>query len=442
MNRNYLKHLVLSYFASTLMTENIYTNSWKNAANIYEVNIRQYTAEGTFTAFAKHLPRLQAMGIKIIWLMPITPISRDKRHGTLGSYYACSDYVSINPEFGTLHDFKELVKYVQDLGMKLIIDWVANHTGCDHHWTTEHPDWYEQDEQGNFIEKHGWADVIDLNYTNKALRTAMIESMQFWINECGIDGFRCDMAHLVPLDFWVEAKTQCETIKPLFWLAECDVPEYHKVFDVSYAWKWMHATEKLVKNFGSLQDVKNVLKEYQGYPYQGLKLFFTSNHDENSWNGSEYEKYGEAAGLFAVFSFTWPGVPLIYSGQELPNQKRLKFFEKDEIDWNNHPLKLEDFYTKLLWLKSANAALHETGNLNVLPSEHPDSIFAFMRITGNNKVLVVLNFSNNNRLQFKLSHPLLEDTFKHLFSGITYKLGAVQSFELQAWEHLVFTNNT
>ena len=373
--------------------------------------------------------------------MPITPISRHKRQGILGSYYACSDYVSINPEFGTLDNFKELVKLVHDLDMQLIIDWVANHTGCDHYWTNEHPDWYEHDEAGNFIERHGWADVIDLNYKNKDLRAAMIASMQYWINECGIDGFRCDMAHLVPLDFWVEAKEQCEAIRPLFWLAECDVPEYHKVFDVSYSWKWMHATEKLIKNFGSLQDIKNILKEYQDYPNNALKLYFTSNHDENSWNGSEFEKYGDAAGVFSVFTFTWPGVPLIYSGQELPNLKRLRFFDKDEIEWNNHALKLEDFYTRLLALKSNSPALHETGNINVLPTDLHDSIFAFMRINDNNKVLVILNFSDKDRLQFKLSHPLLEDRFTHLFSDITYTLGPVQTFELQAWQYLVFTNS-
>lgn len=420
------------------MRENIYTSEWKNSANIYEVNVRQYTNEGTFNAFTKHLPRLKEMGVKIIWLMPITPISYEKRQGSLGSYYACSDYVSINPEFGDLNDFKKLVTQTHELGMTLIIDWVANHTGYDHYWSKEHPDWYEQDEAGNFVEKHGWADVIDLNYKSNDMRAAMIASMRFWIKECNIDGFRCDMAHLVPLDFWVEAKHQCEELKPLFWLAECDVPEYHKVFDVSYSWKWMHATEKLVRGFGSLQDVKEVLKEYQHYPHDALKLYFTSNHDENSWNGTEYEKYGDAAKILSVFSFTWTGVPLIYSGQELPNLKRLKFFEKDCIDWN-HPIKLENYYKKLLNLKSTNTALHATGNINVLPTDHNDSIFAFLRYTDHNRVLVILNLSSRDRLQFKLAHPLIEGNYIHLFSGLSYKLGAVQTFELQAWEYLVLT---
>lgn len=419
------------------MAENIYTNEWKNSANIYEVNIRQYTEEGTFNAFAKHLHRLKDMGIKIIWLMPITPVSKEKMQGSLGSYYACSDYISINPEFGNLDDFKNLVKQTQELGMKLIIDWVANHTGYDHYWTKEHPDWYERDAAGNFIERHGWVDVIDLNYQNKDLRAAMIECMKYWINKCDIDGFRCDMAHLVPLDFWVEAKQECEITKPLFWLAECEVPEYHKVFDVTYAWMWMHATEKLVKDYGTLQDVKNVLKIYQDYPQNALKLFFTSNHDENSWNGTEYEKFGDAAKALSVFSFTWTGVPLIYSGQELPNLKRLKFFDKDFIEWGNQQPSLENFYKKLLTLKSTNAALHEAGNIHVLPAEFSENIFAFLRCTTNNKVLAILNLSNQDKINFKLIHPLLEGNFTHLFSEITYKLGAVQSFELLAWEYIV-----
>jgi glycosidase len=436
---NYLQHLAYFGVVITIMADTIYTSEWKNSANIYEVNVRQYTEEGTFNAFAKHLQRLKDMGIKIIWLMPITPISIEKRQGTLGSYYACSDYTSINSELGDLNDLKDLVVQAHELEMKLIIDWVANHTGYDHHWTKEHPDWYEHDADGNFTEKHGWVDVIDLNYTNKDMRAAMIEGMQYWIKECDIDGFRCDMAHLVPLDFWVEAKQQCETIKELFWLAECEVPEYHKVFDVSYSWKWMHATENLIRGFAALQDLKNVLKEYQDYPPGALKLFFTSNHDENSWNGTEYDKYGDAAKVLSVFTFTWTGVPLIYSGQELPNLKRLKFFDKDCIEWDNKPLQMEPFYKKLLELKSNNTALHQTGNINVLPTELNDQIFAFLRTIGTNKVLVVLNLSNKDRLQFKISHPLLEGNFTHLFSDMTYQLGAVQSFELQAWEYIVLT---
>ncbi len=410
---------------------------WLNSINIYEVNVRQYTKEGTFAAFAKHLPRLKEMGVTMLWLMPVTPISVQERQGTLGSYYACSDYVSINPEFGNLDDFKQLVKQAHDLEMQVIIDWVANHTGYDHHWTKEHSDWYEKDASGNFVEKHGWKDVIDLNYANKDMRAEMIQCMKFWINECNIDGFRCDMAHLVLLDFWVDAKQQCETLKQLFWLAECEVPEYHKVFDVTYAWKWMHVTEKLAKNMACINDMKDVLKLYNDYPPEALKLLFTSNHDENTWNGTEYEKYGEVAKALAVFSFLWVGMPLIYSGQELPNLKKLKFFDKDFIAWTDDEPALQNFYHHLLNLRTTNTALHIKGNIEILPTDYNENIFAFIRINGNNKVVVILNLSSRDKLQFHITHPLLEGMFQHLFSDIKYKLGAVQTFELQAFEYLV-----
>ncbi|MCW3086841.1 MAG: 1,4-alpha-glucan branching protein, partial [Sediminibacterium sp.] len=221
--------------------------SWAEGSNIYEVNIRQYTEEGSFAAFGKHLPRLRAMGVEILWLMPVTPISEKIRQGTLGSYYACSSYTDTNPEFGTAADFKTLVQEAHALGFKLIIDWVANHTGWDHSWTVRHPEWYLHDAEGNFTDKHGWHDVIDLDFTNNDMRAAMTDAMQYWVREFDIDGFRCDMAHLVPLDFWKDARTKCDALKPLFWLAECEVIAYHDVFDTSYAWWWMHVTEDHAK---------------------------------------------------------------------------------------------------------------------------------------------------------------------------------------------------
>jgi len=219
--------------------------SWVLSTNVYEVNTRQYTPEGNFTAFMPHMKRLKDMGVETLWFMPITPISRYKRKGTLGSYYACSDYTSINPEFGSHADFKGLIDYAHKLDMKVIIDWVANHTGADHNWTKSNPDFFIQNEQGEFYDKHGWDDVIDLDYNNRDMRLAMIQSMEYWIREFDIDGFRCDMAMLVPVDFWIEARTYLDRIKPLFWLAECDQwndPVYMEAFDAAYTWKWMHAT--------------------------------------------------------------------------------------------------------------------------------------------------------------------------------------------------------
>ena len=409
---------------------------WAIGANVYEVNIRQYTPEGTFQAFSKHLPRLKEMGVVILWLMPITPISQLHRLGTLGSYYACSSYVQINEEFGTLKDFKQLVHQAHALDMKLIIDWVANHTGWDHEWTIPHADWYVKDAAGNFTEKNGWKDVIDLDFSKTEMREAMKAAMMFWVQEAGIDGFRCDMAHLVPLDFWKEAREFCETNKPLYWLAECDQSDYHAVFNTSYAWSWMHATEKFHKGEGSLQDVRQVLHSYTQYPAGANKLFFTSNHDENSWNGTEYEKYGNAALAWAVFSCTWLGMPMLYSGQEGALKKRLEFFNKDVIEWTaTQPL--AEFYQRLFQLRASNAAIRE-GELFILPSQHDDKVLLFFRRYHEQVVLILLNVSSESRVQVTVEHPWLPGKYRQLFSQLVYDFGVKENFELQSGEYLVF----
>jgi glycosidase len=410
------------------------TVSWGKHSNIYEVNIRQYTIEGTFNAFAQHLPRLKDMGVEIIWLMPITPISKKGRQGTLGSYYACSSYTTINPEFGSLNDFKQLVEKIHALNIKLIIDWVANHTGLDHHWTLEHPDWYVKDEQGNFTEKNGWKDVIDLNYANEDMKTAMIEAMQFWVKEYNIDGFRCDMAHLVPLNFWKAARTICDSLKPLFWLAECEVVEYHNVFDVTYAWWWMHVTEKLFQGNAGINHVYDVLHAYSQYPNDSHKLYFTSNHDENSWNGTEYEKYGDAAKALAVFTCTWKGIPLIYSGQENANLKRLQFFDKDAIEWDALPV-LHDFYKTLLTLHATKVVVEgETFNLPIAQ----ENVMAYIRKNAEEVLLVILNLSNVDKIKFTVEHEWLQGNFKNVFSQLALNFNGAETFELMAGNYVVY----
>jgi glycosidase len=311
------------------------SKDWIYSTNIYEVNVRQYTKEGTFKAFASHLPRLKEMGVKTLWFMPVTPISKKEMKGTMGSYYACSDYISINPEFGTLEDCRDLFRKAQSMGFKIIIDWVANHTGWDHQWTKHHPEYYIIDPSTkDFKTPSGMEDIIGLNYDHPDMRKAMIEAMKFWVADMGIDGFRCDLASWVNLEFWKEARRELEKIKELFWFGEFDElenPQYGEVFDASYTWKWMHLTEDFYKKQLPLSDLVHLLKNYDDLGDQTIRCWFTSNHDENSWNGTEKEKYGPLAGLLSVFSFTWNGIPLIYSGQELPNTKRLKFFDKDEI---------------------------------------------------------------------------------------------------------------
>src|SRR6185437_5849921 len=227
---------------------------WSYNTNIYEVNIRQYTPEGTFEAFGKNLPRLREMGVETLWFMPITPISETNRLGNLGSYYAIKDYTGINPEFGTMEDFKSLVNEAHHLGFKVIVDFVADHTGNDHPWLTEHPDFFVRDQNHDFLHPHGWSDVTQLNYDVPELWKYMIDVLKFWVKECDLDGFRCDMAHLVRLDFWIEAKKKLSKVKEdLFWLGECEDPVYHQVFDATYTWRWMHASQEFYQNKMNLQ---------------------------------------------------------------------------------------------------------------------------------------------------------------------------------------------
>ena len=412
---------------------------WTLATNLYEVNLRQYTPEGTFAAFAPHLTRLRDMGVEVLWFMPITPISREGRQGTLGSYYACSDYTSTNPEFGTVADFTKLVKEAHALGFKVIIDWVANHTGLDHWWTQQHPAYYVRDAHGKFYDKHGWHDVIDLNYYNHQMRHYMIEAMKFWVNECNIDGFRCDMAHLVPLDFWRKARTALDAIKPLFWLAETETLDYHGAFDASYSWNWMHQTEKYFKGTLNLFGLQKTLDDYRThFPPDALRLYFTANHDENSWNGTEYEKYGEAALPLAVFSCTWEGLPLIYSGQEIPNKKRLKFFDKDTIQWTAKN-ELHDFYKTLLQLRRANPALQCVNSPAArVHTTADDHIFCFARKNGDHELIVLLNFSALD-LKFELRSENIKGKYKNVFNKDVYQFPAEKHLELNAWNYLVLS---
>jgi glycosidase len=414
---------------------------WSHNTNIYEVNVRQYTPEGTFRAFEKELPRLKDMGVEILWFMPITPISKEKRLSVLGSYYACSDYTSINPEFGGLADFKALVEAAHSLNMKVIIDWVANHTGWDHVWTKQYPDFYRKDMHGNFYDAHGWADVIDLNYDHPALHKAMISAMEFWVRECNIDGFRCDMAMLVPLNFWRSARSHLDSIKKLFWLAECEEINYHEVFDATYAWKLLHKMEAYWRHEADMHSFLEVLDYYDNmFPSTAFRALFTTNHDENSHSGSEYERMGDAAKLFAVFCCTWKGIPLIYSGQELPNLKRLRFFEKDCIDWNGK-YELHDLFKTLLELRKTNPALR-AGDLNVktirLDTDANQFVFAFLRKYGEKEVLVLLNLSAHDKPLVRVKNEELEGCFRNIFSKVERDFTDEKFFSMRGWEYQVY----
>jgi len=420
--------------------------AWINTTNVYEVNLRQYTKEGTINAFAREIPRLKAMGVETLWFMPLTPIAQKNKKGSLGSYYACSDYTAVSPEFGSLEDFKALVKQAHDSGMKVIIDWVANHTGWDHVWTKTNPDFYLKDSATkDFKIASGMDDIIELDYKNPALRKAMIDAMLFWIKECDIDGYRCDLAFWVELDFWVEARTEIEKTKTIFWLAENDGienPSYYRAFDACYTWKWMHETEDFYKKHHDVKKLDSLLHQYDtvGENSDAMKLWFTTNHDENSWNGTEYEKYGDAAMALAVFSFTWNGIPLIYSGQELPNKKRLQFFEKDMIEWNGK-YELNDFYQTLLKLRKSNSALKAGDGAvttQIISTAENNNVLTFIRKNGNDEVLVLINLSKEKPIISLGGDHKIAGSFIDIFNGSRADFSKSNTFVLNPWGYLVF----
>jgi alpha-amylase len=390
--------------------------------NMYEVNVRQYTPEGTFNAFAAHLPRLKDMGVAVLWMMPIHPIGAVKRKGTLGSYYSIADFKALNPEYGTASDFKNLIEKVHALGMKIIIDWVANHAAWDNVWTKTNPNFFERDAEGNFKAPYDWDDVIQIDHKSEAEQYAMIDAMQYWVTDFDIDGFRADLAHLTPLQFWKNARTRLTNIKKdLIWLAETEEINYHEAFDISFTWKWMHATEKFATGEKTFADCIKVLAEYDyDFPKTALRLFFTSNHDENSWNGTEYEKYGILAKAFAVFALTFSDIPLIYSGQELPNTKRLQFFEKDTIEWGE-AFELHDFYKTLFAFRKRSNAFNKNAQVFFYEELISKNIMAYKLTKDNDEVLVLINLNKENILEH-LVLPQLHATYKNVFSGEEIKI--------------------
>ncbi|HUX60798.1 MAG TPA: alpha-amylase family glycosyl hydrolase, partial [Ignavibacteriaceae bacterium] len=270
---------------------------WSKNATIYEVNVRQYTPEGTFNAFAKHLPELKKMGVKILWIMPINPIGIENRKGTLGSYYSVRDYKAINPEFGTLQDFKNLVDKIHKMGMHVIIDWVANHTSWDNKLTKTNPDFYKHDSLGNFVAPvKDWSDVIALNYNNPKLWDYMEGAMEYWVKNCNIDGFRCDVASMVPVPFWNFARKELDKIKPVFMLAESENPDLHEhAFDMTYSWEYFSIIKNIAKDKMNVKDLDAYFKkDNEQFNPDAYRMVFTTNHDENSWNGSLEETFGAA----------------------------------------------------------------------------------------------------------------------------------------------------
>ena len=415
---------------------------WAKDAVIYEVNTRQFSEAGTFEAFQEHLPRLKELGVDILWFMPIHPIGEEKRKGTLGSYYSIRDYKAVNSEFGDLESFKTLVDKAHEMGFKVILDWVANHTSFDHAWATEHPEWYNRDENGEIVSPFDWTDVADLNYEdNPALWDAMLDAMKFWVAEANIDGYRCDVAGMVPVAFWEKARTELDEIKPVFMLAEDEGEPAltDMAFGANYGWELHHIFNKMAKGENTTQDLWAYLEKNDSiFAPDVFRMTFTSNHDENTWNGTVFERLGDATKAFAVLSYTIPGFPLIYNGQEAGLNKRLEFFEKDEIDWNQGS-DYTELYTKLNQIKKDNPALWNAnygGTMQPIDINIPLDVLAFTREKNDNKVIVYINVTAEKQ-EVIVSGAEAFGSFKDLISGEEMVINETTAFDIEPWSYYI-----
>ncbi len=435
------RNLLIIFFVSCVITfPQTKTPDWAYNKTIYEVNLRQFSEEGNFEGFRKHLSRLKELGVGILWFMPIHPIGELNRKGSLGSYYSVKDYLAVNPEFGTLDDFKNLVNEIHSMGMYVIIDWVANHTAWDHPWTKYHPEFYNKDKDGNFIPPvDDWSDVIDLNYDNKELWREMIDALKFWVTECDIDGYRCDVAGMVPTDFWIEARKELDKIKPVFMLAEWDTPEMHLAFDMTYDWNMHKTMNDIAKGKKNISDlIQHIKKDRANYPDFAFRMQFTDNHDENSWNGTVFERLGDAAESFAALTFLIPDMPLIYSGQEAGLNKRLSFFEKDLIDWKEH--KFFELYKSLIELKKYNELLHggiQGGALEFIPNNNQQNILSFVRVKDENILLAVFNLSETPS-EVSLNDKRLSGKYENFLTKENIKIDESIQINLDKWDWKIF----
>lgn len=412
--------------------------AWIIQGNIYEVNVRQYTPEGTFNAFAKHLDRLKQMGVQTLWFMPITPISKVDRKGTLGSYYAVADYTAINPEFGTMADWIQLVKTIHRKGMKVITDWVPNHTGGDNKWLVSHPDFFVKDSTGKAAVMFDWTDTRQLNYKNPVMQDSMIAAMKFWITNTGIDGFRCDVAWNVPASFWSKCIGQLKKMKNIFMLAEGDSSYLPKSgFDAVYPWHMFHMMEKVAKGDRpafALDSIKNQIDT--AYPSNTLQMYFTSNHDENSWNKADYGSFpGAVHAPFAVFTQTMVhGVPLIYGGQEEPVLRAIPFFEKDTITFSK--LQRAYFYKTLLNLRKRNEALSPEASFRKVNAGDSSALYAFVREKAGKKIFVILNLSDKEQT-ITVKDKTLYGNPLNVFAGTKERLSN-KEWKIEPWGYAVY----
>lgn len=400
-----------------LLEDTLVHPSWSHNATIYQVNVRQHTPEGTFEAMLADLPRLRELGADILWLMPIHPIGEVNRKGgenannfmvepgssSLGSPYSVQDYYAINPDFGDAQSFQAFTDSAHALGMKVILDWVANHTAFDSEWTKSNREYFLLDDTGNLQPPSGtdWWDVTQLDWGNgkeSGLYDAMADALEYWVREFGVDGYRCDVAEKVPTDFWEKARRQLEQVNPdVFMLAEAEVPEHHnRAFDMSYGWEMHHVMNQVAKGEWPVDSIKRaVSRQSKRFGADAYRMMFITNHDENSWNGTIEERMGVNGDAMAILAGTLMGMPLVYSGQEAANTKRLRFFEKDTVEWGDYSK--TNLYKTIYQLNHENPALWngQSGGQPRFFTVPSRQALAWKRSQGDNAVVTAVNFSDN-----------------------------------------------
>ena len=415
---------------------------WVKNATIYELNIRQFSQEGTFKAIEKQLPRLKKMGINIIWLMPVQPIGVINRKGSLGSYYSVKDYLKVNPEFGTDKDFRSLVKAIHSQGMYVILDWVANHSSWDNPLATQHPEWYSRGRNGKFQSTpwRDYDDIIDFDYSQPGLRKYMTEALKFWVKEYDIDGYRCDVASFVPIDFWENARKELDAIKPVFMLAEAEDKELHRrAFDATYNWTLWNILHQIAINNKSVKTLGEayIAEHVSIFPKEGIRMNFIDNHDKNSWEGNQYSNFGPALKAVTVFTVMMDGTPLVYSGQEAGLDRSLLFFERDPIEWKKH--ENEALYTTLFALKHKNQALwngNRGGEMVRIMNDKMDQIISFVREKNCDKVITFINLSME-KVQVNFDTSYDSGNYTNLFTGKPQRISEKMTITMEPWEYLV-----
>ncbi|MFH1198000.1 MAG: alpha-amylase family glycosyl hydrolase [bacterium] len=405
---------------------------------MYEINIRAFSSSGTFSGIKERIDSIKALGINVIWLMPIHPVGQKNSVGQLGSPYSVKNYLEVNPEFGTLDDFINLLNAAHERKMFVIMDWVANHTAWDNPWI-ENKAWYTQDAQGNIVIPPGtnWQDVADLNYNNSEMRLSMIAAMKYWVTVVGIDGFRCDAADMIPYSFWKQAIDSLKNIpnENLILLAEgARADHFNAGFQMNYSWDFYSTLKNVFTQSYNASFIYSTHKTEYNQLTTGQKLRFTTNHDETAWDNPPIVIFGGKQGALAASAAAifMGGIPLIYCGQEVGVTTQLPFFSRSPINWSQNPDMVAS-YKKLLSIHSIGTVFKN----GALANRSDFDISAFTRTVADTTVFVIINTRKTNKI-YTIPQEFQNINWTNKLSGSQITLSS--SLELQPNEYLILMN--